>query len=109
MCYSANTLADSKRVEVYSLSQHYWDIQSGDTLGEIVTQLLPNNPDMRQKLMADIISQNPNAFIDNDPNYMRAKTRLWLPNHMTQTDSKVDPQRTQVESFSWGNIKRPKR
>lgn len=104
-----SAFAESKRVEVYSLSQVYWDIQAGETLSEIVAQLLPNNPAMHQKLMNDIISQNPGAFQDNDPSYILANTRLWLPNHLAQTDSKADPKHTQVESFSWGNIKRPKR
>ena len=104
-----SAFAESKRVEVYSLSQNYWDIQAGETLSEIVAQLLPNNPAMQQKLMIDIISQNPDAFQDNDPDYMLTNTRLWLPNRLAQTDSKADPQRTQIESFSWGNIKRPKR
>jgi len=106
---SLPVLAESKRVEVYSLGQHYWDIQSGDTLGEIAAQLLTQNPGMRPKLMADIINQNPDAFQDNDPDYMKANTRLWLPNRLAKTDSKADPRTTQVESFSWGNIKRPKR
>jgi len=107
--FTLPALAESKRVEVYSLSQHYWDTKSGETLGEIVRQLLPNNPRMRPELMADIISQNPDAFLNNDPDYLLANRRLWLPNRLAQTDSKADPQRTQVESFSWGNIKRPKR
>jgi len=91
------------------MSQQYWDTQSGETLGEIVTQLLPNNPNMRQKLMADIINLNPDAFLDGDPNQMLANKRLWLPNSTNQTDSKADSKYFEVESFSWGNIKRPKR
>lgn len=107
--FTLPALAESKRVEVYSLSQHYWDTKSGETLGEIVTQLLPNNPNMQNKLMTDIINLNPHAFQDNDADQMLANTRLWLPNQITQSDTKADPRRTQVESFSWGNIKRPKR
>lgn len=101
--------ADSKRIEVYSLSQNYWDTQSGETLSGIVAQLLPHNPNLQHKLMNDIISQNPNAFQDNNPDYMLSNKRLWLPNRLAQTDNKVDPRHTQVESFSWGNINRPKR
>jgi len=104
-----SSFAESKRIEVYSLSQNYWDTRNGETLGEIAAQLLPNNPSMQQKLMADIISQNPHAFRDNDANYMLANKRLWLPNRLVQTDSKADSKRTKVESYSWGNIKRPKR
>ncbi|MDH5611979.1 MAG: hypothetical protein OEY66_05940 [Gammaproteobacteria bacterium] len=101
--------ADSKRIEVYSLSQNYWDTKSGETLGEIAAQLLPNNPNMRQKLMADIVSLNSNAFLNGDPNLMLANKRLWLPNSTNQTDSKVDSRYTEIETYSWGNIKRPKR
>lgn len=106
---NVSAFADSKRVEVYPLSQHYWDTKRGETLSGIAAQLLPNNPAMQIKLMNSIISQNPNAFHNNDPDEMRANIRLWLPNRLTQTDSKVDPKQTQVKSFSWGNIKRPKR
>ena len=106
---AGSALAESKRVEVYSLSQNYWDTQPGETLGEIAAQLLPNNPSMRQKLMADIVNQNPNAFADGNADFMRANSRLWLPNNLIQNDSKVDAERTEVESFSWGNIKRPVR
>jgi len=104
-----SAFAESKRIEVYSLSQHYWDTKSGETLGKIAAQLLPNNPSMQQKLMADIISQNPHAFRDNDADYMLSNKRLWLPNRLAQIDSKADPKRMKIESYSWGNIKRPKR
>ena len=106
---ASSAYAESKRVEVYSLSQNYWDTQPGETLGEIVKQLLPNNPSMQHKLMTDIVSQNPNAFPDGNADFMRANSRLWLPNNLIQTDSKADSRYTEVESFSWGNIKRPKR
>jgi Tfp pilus assembly protein FimV len=99
--------AESKRIEVYSLGQHYWDTQSGETLGEIAHQLLPNNPSMQQRLMKDIVALNPNAFQDNNPNLMRANTRIWLPSHLTTPDTKVNRSQTSVESFAWGNIKRP--
>jgi len=64
---------------------------------------------MRHKLMTDIVSQNPDALPDGNADFMRANSRLWLPNNLTQTDSKADPKRTEVESYSWGNIKRPVR
>ena len=106
---ASSAYAESKRIEVYSLSQNYWDTKSGETLGEIAAQLLPNNPGMRQKLMDDIVSQNPDAFPDGNADRMRANTRLWLSNSLSQTDSKANSRHTEVESFSWGNIKRPKR
>lgn len=106
---SPAVLAESKRIEVYSLSQQYWDTQRGETLGGIVAQLLPNNMGMQYKLMSEIINLNPHAFEDNNPDRMLANVRLWLPNRFAHTDSKADPEQTQVESFSWGNIKRPQR
>jgi hypothetical protein len=55
---------ESKRIEVYSLSQNYWDTRYGDTLGDIVHHLLPNNPAKREALKQDIVHLNPQAFIN---------------------------------------------
>jgi Tfp pilus assembly protein FimV len=107
LTFCQNSLAESKRVEVYSVSQNYWDTQYGETLGEIALQLLPNNPRMQQRLMQDIVALNPQAFPDSEPNKMQANTRLWLPGQTTQADTAVNKSRTHVESFAWGNIKRP--
>ncbi|MDH3342993.1 MAG: hypothetical protein OEM07_04640 [Gammaproteobacteria bacterium] len=106
---ASSVLAESKRIEVYSLSQNYWDTQPGETLGEITAQLLPNNYNIQQKLMVDIVNLNPNAFQDGNPDYMLANIRLWLPNNLPKTESNTNTTHTQIESFSWGNIKRPKR
>lgn len=103
-----NTNSESKRIEVYSLSQNYWDTQSGETLGEIVQHLLPNNPAKQQALKQDIVQLNPNAFISGNADKLLANKRLRLPGYMNQTDSKVNPATTTVETYSWGNIKRPK-
>ncbi len=105
---SASVLAESKRIEVYPLSQQYHDTHEGETLGEIAASLLPNNPEMQQRLMRDIVRLNPQAFVDNNPNRLLAGKRLWLPSGLHQPDSKVDPRHYTVESFSWGNVKRPK-
>ena len=99
---------DSARVEVYSLSQNYWDTQHGDTLGDIVRHLLPNNPAKYQALKQDIVHLNPHAFINGNPEQLLADKRLWLPGYMKQADSKINPTTTRVERFSWGNIKRPR-
>lgn len=99
--------AESKRIEVYSLGQQYWDTKKGDTLGEIAQQLLPNNPAMQQRLMKDIVALNPDVFLNNDPDRMKANTRIWLPSHLTRADTSVNRTHTRVETFSWGNIKRP--
>jgi Tfp pilus assembly protein FimV len=98
----------SRRIEVYSLSQNYWDVQYGDTLGNIVHHLLPNNPAKREALQQDILHLNPNAFIAGQPEKLLAGKRLWLPGYMKQADSEVDPTKETVETYSWGNIKRPK-
>ncbi|PCJ86302.1 MAG: hypothetical protein COA54_09250 [Thiotrichaceae bacterium] len=102
----ANAEQQSKRIEVYSLSQNYWDTRYGDTLGEIAHHLLPNNPTKRASLKQDILHLNPQAFINGDAEQLLADKRLWLPGYMKQADSKVNPQTTTVEIFSWGNIKR---
>jgi len=99
----------SKRIEVYSLSQNYWDVQYGDTLGSIAHHLLPNNPAKREALQQDILHLNPSVFIDGKPEKLLAGKRLWLPGYMKQADSKVDPARMTVETYSWGNIKRLKK
>ena len=101
--------AESKRIEVYSLSQNYWDTQPGDTLGEITHHLLPHNPSKRASLQQDIIHLNPTAFIADDPEKLLTGKRLRLPGYMKQADTKADPATTTVETYSWGNIKRPKK
>lgn len=104
----ANDQHTSKRIEVYDLSQNYWDTQHGDTLSEITYFLLPNNPAKRQALSQEIVQLNPTAFINGDPATLLAGKRLWLPGHIKQADSIADPTKTKVETYSWGNIKRPK-
>lgn len=106
---SESSRSASKRIEVYTLSQNYWDTRPGDSLSLIVQHLLPNNPGKRAALMQDILALNPAAFINGDINRMLADTRLWLPGYMKLADSKVDPATTIVERYSWGNIKRPRR
>ena len=103
---AAATQTKSKRIEVYSLSQNYWDTRYGDTLGDIVHHLLPNNPAKREALKQDIVHLNPQAFINGNPEQLLADKRLWLPGYMKQADSKADPATTTVERYSWGNIKR---
>ncbi len=98
----------SKRIEVYSLSQNYWDVQYGDTLSSIAHHLLPNNPAKREVLQQDILHLNPDAFIAGQAEKLLAGKRLWLPGYMKQPDSKVNPATTTLETYSWGNIKRHK-
>lgn len=104
--YTTAEQQTSKRIEVYALSQNHWNIQPGDTLGSIVQHLLPNNPAKHAALKKDIVHLNPQAFINGNPELLLAGKRLHLPGYMKQADSIVNPAKTQVESFSWGNIKR---
>lgn len=97
--------AGSTRIEVYPLSQNYWDIKTGDTLGEIVNTLLPDNVYLQQKLMRDIVALNPDVFPDGSPHRMLANKRLWLPNAL-QPDNTTAPSGYVVETYQWGNIKK---
>jgi len=101
--------AESQRIEVYPLTQQYWDVTAGDTLSGIAAKLLPNNPGMQLRLMDDLVRLNQKAFINNDKNLIIAGTKLWLPGKMTKADSKVDKKLYDVKSFSWGNIKTPRK
>jgi hypothetical protein len=98
--------AESTRIEVYPLSQSYWDIKTGDTLGEIVDTLIPGNPYLRQKLMHDIVSTNPDAFPDSNPDRMLANKRLWLPNAVKPPDDSANPSGYTIETYQWGSIKK---
>ncbi len=99
----------SKRVEVYSISQNFWDVIPGETLGDIVKQLLPDNPAMREKLLAEIVKLNPDAFSQSNPDNLKANIRLWLPNNFLPMQSVKDRERYEVKSFSWGQVYKAKR
>ena len=98
--------AESTRIEVYPLSQNYWDIKTGDTLGEIVNTLIPKNPYLQEKLMLDIVSTNPQAFPGGNPNRMLANKRLWLPNAVKPPNDSTNPSGHTIETFQWGSIKK---
>jgi Tfp pilus assembly protein FimV len=98
--------AESKRIEVYPLSQHYWDTQAGDTLGTIVSTLIPANHYLQQQLMREIISLNPEVFPDGDPNRMLAERRLWLPNGIKPPTNQSVASDYIIESYRWGSIKK---
>jgi len=99
--------AESTRIHVYALAENYYDTQAGDTLSGITQHLLPNNPSLQKMLAGDILQLNPKAFTDNNPAALRANIRLSLPVYMPKADTQPDPENTSVESFAWGNIKRP--
>lgn len=105
-CCTGLAWADSKRIEVYPLSQSYWDVRRGDTLGEIVDTLIPHNPYLQRKLMRDIMSLNPQIFPDSNPRRMLANRRLWLPNTVKPRQDTAGTSGYAIESYQWGNIKR---
>lgn len=100
--------AGSKRIIVYPLSQNYVDTQPGDSLSSIAARLLPNNPQLQQNLMAEILKLNPDAFINHDPDRLLANIRLWLPNQRDNAVRDTNPNHYRVQHFSWGSIKRPR-
>jgi len=105
ICSCHPAWSESKRIEVYQVSQQYWDVSPGDTLSGIAAKLLPNNPGMQLRLMDDIVRLNPESFIENNKDLIIANTRLWLPGSMTRPDTTVDKKDFEVKNFSWGNIK----
>lgn len=98
-----------KRIEVYAISQNYWDVVAGETLGDIVKQLLPDNPQKRKMLLKEIVQLNPDAFSQSNPDNLKANIRLWLPNNAPVRGSVVDKSRYETQSFSWGQVHRVKR
>lgn len=102
-----NAWPESVRVHVYKLSQQYWDVQYGDTLGEIVDSLLPADKSKQQRLMQDIVELNPDAFLDGDPDRLRANVRLWLPNAIQRpVENYYSGENVTIERYDWGSIKR---
>jgi hypothetical protein len=102
---SAQAVAESKRVHVYPLTQDYWDVQPGETMGDIAVTLLPESSRHRQSLINEIVRLNPDAFINGDPGRLLANRRLWLPNIITRP---VPTRNTEIRQFDWGFIKRQK-
>jgi len=97
--------AESRRIEVYPLTQQYWDIKAGDTLGSIVNTLMPANQFLQERLMRKIIALNPEVFPEGQPDRMLANRRLWLPNAVKRVDN-TDASDYVIESYQWGSIKK---
>lgn len=104
--FAADIATKSKRIKVYANSQSFWDVKPGDTLSEIAKQLLPQHRTARANLQKNILTSNPNAFIKNNPNKLKANVRLWF-SHNT---SSIYPNKHKYNttSFSWGKIHRQK-
>ena len=100
--------AESKRIEVYPETQAFWDVQRGDTLTDIVMQLMPRTPRLRQQLMSDILTLNPDAFINQNPDRLKAHVRLWLPNAIQTLRQTGNKDRYIIQDFSWGYMQTPK-
>lgn len=105
---SAGSTGEAKRIEVYPLSQNFHDVASGETLQQIVLQLLPNRPAQRARLMQDIVQLNPSAFVKQNPNRLKAGVRLWLPNNPPRPAPQLQTSNRHIESFSWGQVIRHK-
>ncbi|HED34391.1 MAG TPA: hypothetical protein ENJ08_09285 [Gammaproteobacteria bacterium] len=99
----------SKRIEVYAISQNFWDVTPGETLGDIVKQLLPDNPAMRKTLLNEIVQLNPDAFSQSNPDNLKANIRLWLPDNARAMHNTLDKNRYESKSFSWGQVHKPRR
>lgn len=95
---------EAKRIEVYPLSQSFHDVARGETLQQIVLQLLPNRPAQQTRLMRDIVQLNPSAFINQNPNRLKAGVRLWLPNNPPGFAPQYEPGSVYIDSFSWGQV-----
>lgn len=104
----ADTTSNSKRIEVYAISQSFWDVTQGESLSEIVLQLIPDNTSKREKLFNDILKTNPQAFLKNNPDKLKANVRLWLPNGAVVRDSPSLSNKYEIRSFHWGQIYRVK-
>lgn len=105
----ADTHRIAKRIEVYVISQSFWDVMPGDTLSGIAQQLLPNNPVKRKQLERDILSLNANAFVQNNPDRLKANVRLWFANTLPAVENTNNRENYHVKSFSWGQVYRAKR
>lgn len=56
-----------------------WRVEPGDSLSRIAAALLPNDPAARKPLMDALVSLNPRAFKDGNPNWLFAGVTLRIP------------------------------
>ena len=105
---STTLYAESQRIEVYPVNQAYWDVQTGETLSEIIKELLPDNSNKHADFMDNIVQLNPDAFINGNADMMKANIRLWLPGHMQALNKKVNKDKYTIKEFSWGYIQQAK-
>ncbi len=97
-----------KRIEIYAISQNFWDVKQGESLSEIVLQLVADNTLKREKLFNEILKINPQAFLQNNPDKLKSNVRLWLPNGATINNKPDASNQYEIRSFEWGQIYRAK-
>ena len=102
-----NAQASSKKVQVYEKSQQYWDVVSGESLSLICLKLQKNNKTMFRGCQQKLFKDNPDAFINKNPNKLISGKRLWLPGSY-RAGSSLDSKKYHIKNFSWGSIKTPK-
>jgi len=93
--------------DVYSTDIRYLHVQKGQTLHNIVKQLYPNRAKDWPRITQDIVRQNPQAFIDNDPTRMLAGMRLELPKKIVvrkATDKAIKQQKVGVVLETEGSV-----
>lgn len=83
------------------------EVRRGETLSGLVAQWLPAaDAATRRRLMEAILYLNPDAFVDGDPNRLRAGARLILPGDV-ETFATAPRRGGRVETYRWGAIRRP--
>jgi len=110
---TASAQAGSHRIEVYptsqALPQTYYDVKSGDTLGGIAQSILPGRAELRASLMRRLVEINPDAFINHNPDQLKAHVRLWLPDEYAGPGQSASTGQRVIQQFSWGYISKPRR
>ena len=61
------------------MNSGYYLVQPGDTLDEIIAQVVGETPIRRRIMREAFVQANPNSFRNGNPNYMLAGVRLRVP------------------------------
>jgi hypothetical protein len=65
--------------EGVAMNSGYYMVQSGDTLDEIIGELVGDTPIKKRILREAFVQANPNSFRNSNPNYLLAGARLRVP------------------------------
>jgi hypothetical protein len=79
------SLLVSAQAEDYNVNVRYLHVQKGQTLHNIIRRLYPDQKKQWPSLSAEIVRLNPHAFINNDPERMKADVQLRLPGNTRAT------------------------